>query len=371
MKIGILTFHSGQNYGASLQAYALRKYLSEKGADVEVIDFRKEKVFAGSKVKSYFAPARILRKAYEAPYKKSLAQKSKRFDQFLSTYVIENTQPVANEENIGDIAKQYDAILFGSDQIWNTDPRVYDRSKVFFGDFPYTGKKFSYAASFGDSILRAKNNGEYIVEKLKDFKTISVRESTGKVFLEESGIHAACSVDPTMLLDKNAWKSLINEKPIIDGKYILYYSVNCRKYSWEVAKQISKRVHLPVYNLVAHPKIIRSGFRNYYSGGPLEFLNILHNAEYVVTNSFHGVIFSIVFNKKFIPVFSEKDGKLELEERKYSILQLVGLDDLVTSSSRIHTLDDYCTINWTDVNDKRMKLVDDSQEYLKSVLRMI
>ena len=108
--------------------------------------------------------------------------------------------------------------------------KIYDRSKIFFGDFEFSGKRISYAASFGDSIEVAKQNADYIKKMLKKFDAISVREKTGNDFLSEYGISNDLVVDPTLLLKANEWNKLCKKSTFnkIPKKYILYYSVNCK-----------------------------------------------------------------------------------------------------------------------------------------------
>lgn len=366
-KVGILTFFGGRNYGAALQCYALQITLKKLGVDAEVIKFKKEKVYGKLKGKfsNYLSKAYLARKIYAIPYIFQLKKKDRNFDNFFKKYFNFGTKDVISEDSIDKYVKKYETIIFGSDQIWNLNPKIYDRSKIFFGDFNYSGKKVSYSASFGDSINDAKMNKEYIKDKLSKFNSISVREKSGCDFLRDIGISSKLTVDPTMLLSSVEWDKLIDSTPVINGRYILYYSVNCRKYSWIIAKKLSKLTGLQVINLVEHPKIIGSGFKNYYSAGPIEFLNIIKNAEYVVTNSFHGTIFSIIFKKKFIPAFDENNGKIKIEERKYSILKLLKLDNLIKTNSSKISLEEMENIYNRNIDELLKNIVNDSINYLE------
>jgi len=365
-KVGLLTFHRGYNYGASLQCYALLKKIKDNNIPVEVIDFYKKKKYGNKRISFNL----IARNIYNFFYKKQLEEKKNRFDLFN-----ENLLTISEIKNIFEddiylkkinFDKYYEKIVFGSDQIWNLDKKIYDRSDIYYGDFDFSGNKVAYAASFGDDLDEEKNNINFIKKNLRKFTSISVREESAMKFLEQIGIESKVVVDPTLLLEKEEWYNIIPPERIIEGKYILYYSVNCRKYSWNVAKKISKATGLKVINLTEHPKIIRSGFKNYYKAGPLEFLNILKNAEYVVTNSFHGTVFSALFNKKLVVAFDDFEGEIIKEERKYNLLEkLFLLDRIKTKDKDI----DINNIQHCDCDEQISHLREFSNNYLIQILK--
>lgn len=367
-KIGILTFHDGKNYGASLQCYALKNTLEllYPEANVQVINFKKEKEYNKNNI-NFLSKNYIARKIYSLPYQKEIKEKNNKFEKFLEDHLKIDIQNVITEENISKKVNELNTIIFGSDQIWNMDPKIYDKSKIFYGDFEFSGEKISYSASFGDRIQEEKENIDYIKEKLSKFKKISVREKNGFDFLNDIGLNSKITVDPTMLLNCSDWNKISGENPIIKGEYILYYSVNCRKYSWKVAKKLSEITGLKVINLVEHPKIIGAGFENRYSEGPIEFLNIIKNAKYVVTNSFHGTIFAILFKKLFIPVFDEKNGEMIIEQRKYSILKMLGIENIAKTEKSDIKIKDLEKIYECDIDDKLRSIVEDSKAYLKDL----
>ena len=342
--------------------------LNSKNLDTSVIDFRKEKSYGDNFWKNFFSCARLARCIYEIPYSKQIGQKKKQFERFVCEELTEKKTCLVTEDAIENVTQSYQALIFGSDQIWNLDPRIYDRSKVFFADFDYSGKKYAYSASFGEDISFANEHKKYIIKQLIGFRSISVREKSGQEFLVENGIDAVHTVDPTLLLKKEEWGKLINDTAIVKGKYILYYSVNCRRYSWEIAKKLSELTHMPVINLVEHPKVFMAGFKNCYDKGPLEFLNIIKNAEYVVTNSFHGVAFSINFKKKFAPVFQTIDGKIQLEERKYDLLERVGLESLIVTDMNEEVLKKISTIDYSAVEKKLDVIRKESLSYIDGVV---
>ena len=364
MKIGILTFCNGYNYGAILQCYALQRFLNNNKIDAEIINFKKEKMF-NKKGYNFLSMSYLLRKIYAFFYQKQIKIKKTKFNNFFKNNIRHFPNDSVDENNVTEIAKRYDIIIFGSDQIWNMNEKIYDRSKIFFGDFEFSGKRISYAASFGDSIEVAKQNADYIKKMLKKFDAISVREKTGNDFLSEYGISNDLVVDPTLLLKANEWnklckKSIFNKIP---KKYILYYSVNCKKYSWKIAKKLSKLTGIKVINLEEHPKIFGANFINDYTEGPEEFLYLIKNAEYIVTNSFHGTIFSLIFNKKLIPVFENNSQGIIKEERKYSLLELADLLNIITTENMPLKVTNY-NVDYKKTSKKMNKVITFSQNYL-------
>jgi hypothetical protein len=368
MKIGILTFCNGENYGASLQCFALKQTIEKMGYNVEVINFYKQAEYGKEKLLS---KAYIARMIYNLPFKKSLRRRTVKFEEYNSGMLSIFKKQKITEELIAKHCDKFDLIVFGSDQIWNLDSRVYDKSKVYFGDFDFDGKKISYAASFGDDIKFAEENAEYIINKLSQFHRVSVREKSGNDFLINVGIDCVQSPDPTLIVNESLWEELVSVNRIIKQDYILYYSVNCRKYSWRVAQKLSKETGLEVINLVPHPKIIGAGFKQRYDIGPIEFLNLVRNASYVVTNSFHGTVFSIIFQKPFLSVFDEINGEKVIEERKHTLLNNLGLTDHEITGSTIINEELINTIKDYDFSLSKKRLIglrEGAIEYLKEGL---
>lgn len=369
MKIGILTFCNGYNYGAILQCYALQEFLKSKKIDAEVINFRKERKYSKYGL-NILSPAFTLRKLYSFKYKNDIKKKHDKFNSFFKNSISFYPENSISENDISEYAKKYNIIIFGSDQIWNLSDKIYDKSRIFWGDFEFSGKKISYAASFGDSLEIAQENIEYVKYMLQSFTNISIREKSGSKFLEQNGIRNTHVVDPTLLLKKEKWIELCKSSGYKKNpeKYILYYSVNCRKYSWKVAKKLAKITGLKVINLEEHPKIIGANFINDYTEGPSEFLDLINKAEYIVTNSFHGTIFSIIFQKRFIPVFDFSDGKIIKEERKYSVLEMAGLLNLITTSVDKIDISKYDGIDYNLVSKKLSKKINQSYKFLENSL---
>lgn len=372
MNIGILTLQGAQNVGAVLQAYALTKVINGLEHRAELINFISDREAARStkgtlkqKGKAYWA-----RKLYYLFFYKSIRKRKKLFDEFREEYlqVVPSDRRV-REDELYECTKKYDCLVCGSDQIWSQDTKLYDRSDAYFIDFPFEGKKISYAASFGDNIDSALRTEEKIIPLIKEFHNISVRETEGKAFLNRFGIEADVCVDPTILLSADEWKQM-KITPKESGRYILYFSVNSRRYSINIAKKLSKMTGLKVIELNPHPKSWNSGFVKKYGNGPREFLGYIMNAEYIVTNSFHGTVFSVLFNKPFLATFDEKNNEMIRESRKADLLEAVGLQQCMIKQSDVISEKRIEDIDWSVVNQKVHEMRNDSMKFLIHSLGM-
>jgi len=368
MKIGILTLQGAENCGAALQSYALSTFLKNLGNDVELINLisynEKNRISKiGIKNKAYWA-----RKIYYIIFSKSIKQRRKLFSDFRNEYL--NLYPKEKrifENELEDICKRYDCIVCGSDQIWSQDPKLYDKSDAYFINFNFEGKKISYAASFGDNLDYAIKNNEHIIPYIKKFDKVSVRELEAKEFLKNNNILCEVSVDPTILISKQEWEKLAI-LPKEKEEYILYFSVNSRKYSINIAKKLAKQTGLKVIELNPHPKSWNSGFIKKYGNGPREFLGYIMNAKYIVTNSFHGTVFSIIFNKPFLATFDEKDGKMVRENRKLTLIESLGLDCCITTENKEIDISQINNLYSNNVNSNLEIIKEKSIDYLKDNL---
>lgn len=353
-KVGILTFHAAYNHGAVLQAYALKEKIKSLGYETYIINLRSE----GQKQQysiinlSKLDLATMSRNIQNLFFISKIEKRNNKFERFINEKLDVYPQNGINEEEVKKIANEFDYLIVGSDQIWNNSEKMQDKNDIFFLNFPGKFRKISYAASFGDDATSLLKDREKFIPWLKDFDDISVRENEGKKLLDSIGIDSVITLDPTLLLTKEDWESAI-KKIDFKKKYILYYSVNSRKYSISVTKKIAKKLNLPVINLVLHPKSAFSGFKYVIDNAPNEFLSYIKNAEFVCTNSFHGTVFSIIFEKPFVAIFDENDGKIVKENRKYTLLKNLKLEDhIVTESSDINVekFFDY------DFNDSKKQL---------------
>ncbi len=304
MKIGILThFHKSTNYGGVLQAYALCRYLNEQGhsalqilytARVKKLDpsMRTVKTLYGTFFK------RIKRKWYG---NKNRAIK-KRMEQLFFAFreQVPHTKNEYTKDDISDVRGEFDAVIAGSDQIWNPD--WYDSSYML--DFVDASvPKISYAASMGVSFLTENQKNTY-KKHLLDFKKISVREMEGANALAdvlEREIEVC--VDPTLLLSAEEWDK-IAEKNKIQEKYIFLYMLGNDS---KVNKLAQKFAALKGLKLICIPDLMgeyRAADRKIKAqllldAAPGDFISLIKHAEYVFTDSFHACVFSLLYQKEF------------------------------------------------------------------------
>lgn len=329
-KIGILTFHNAYNYGAVLQCYALQKSITNKNTDVEIINYSNSKIADAYKFfprnnKSFKSYAKGLVKFFL--YHKKTNKRHKNFDEFIFNKF--NLSNKYTKEELLKESLEYNCLITGSDQVWNLSI-VGELSDIYTLNFGKNNiNRISYAASVGDSSLVTKNKDLY-EKKLSRLNHISVREEDTKKELEKI-IHKPITVvlDPTLLLSKNDWEKEIKNMPMTNERYILAYVVQPNDEYVKIVNDLSKKTGL---------KVIHFGYRNpgyvnvlksAYTEGPLEFINYIKNAEYVVATSLHATIFSIIFHKKFFIIPHKKTGsrvtnlldKLEIKNRISNTLQ--------------------------------------------------
>lgn len=294
-RIGIITFHRAINYGAVLQAYALQKAYQNMNCESNIIDYRNSFLENRHK-KIRLSDCRNLKDFGRFVfYSNYHNRKFKLFRNFLSTH-ISLAHVCSSTKELQSITKKYDRIICGSDQVWNYKITNFDKN--YFLDFCNDPvKKNSYAASFGFDTLPKEFIEEY-KKLLNKFSNISVRERQGGEIVKEL-IQKDVEVvlDPTMLIPKSDWETLSLDYK--NTNYILFYyfgvlTLKMKKFLKKLSDQTGCEIVYISYS-------IRSQLKATYEKcvGPLEFLGLFKNARYVVTNSFHGTAFSILFNKDF------------------------------------------------------------------------
>lgn len=364
-KIGILTYHSGFNYGACLQAYALQTTLKKLGFDSEIINFETE-AFVASREMFSRRPRRIkeiIKNSTRIPYWKSLHERERMFNSYTFD-VLNSTSRYKTEQEVIDHAEDYDCIICGSDQIWNLthvkeDPAI---TPLFFLNFPKKQRRVAYAASFAGFAKIAHLHEEEFLPWLKEFDAISIREQDGYDYVKSKGINCTLALDPTVLLDKEDYEPICRER-LIKDKYILMFGWKTNKDLVEVAKQVSKKMGLPVYNIVPPPRAMFCGIPRKLNVGPCEFLSMIKHAEFVVTNSFHGTAFSTTFERPYVSVVTGK-----ADTRMESLLSQLGLSDHLVTKDNID-IDKMLNTDYTAVREKKGALRKDSFEFLKSALK--
>lgn len=300
--IGIITWHYYDNYGSALQAYALQTAIDKMNYKSQIINYRNP-AFGKAKKSTDFLKALINN---ISPYfgEKFNKRFSYPFISFRYKYLNE-TKLIYDELILSKIAKRFDYIICGSDQIWA--PNVFNPVYMInFADGKNT-KKISYAASIGLNSIPNELINKY-KDLLSDYSAISVREEIGKKILFKScNIDSTVVADPTLLLTASDYRS-IQKSVKTEGQYIFCYFLNSNNNYKSVVRRYAETHGFRVYGFSAKESDY-AWISNEKRLGPSEFLWLIDNSEGVFTDSYHGTIFSLLFHKKFWTFrrFSEED----------------------------------------------------------------
>lgn len=363
MKIKTITCHNVYNYGASLQEYALLKFLDIRGHKVSTINYTP--LYLGDKfslievshprLKKYYL-TRLLYILLKLPKRLIKRKRKKEFDRFSKKYIPATRQRFYNNQELKNMLPEADMYICGSDQIWNS---YFENGKdpAFYLDFvPENKTKVSYAASFAiDSIEdQIKPLVKDLVNKIN---YVSVRESSGIKILEDLGITKAEQVlDPVFLLEASHWIDLA-QSPGNLNKYIFVYDFDYNHAIQRLAEniRISKGLEIVTVN-----ELNKYADKNYFLEGPEVFLNLIRNAEFVIANSFHAVAFSIIFHKEFI-VFNRKES---INTRMRDLLELFGIKSRLVGKDEVVDFENLEAINYDQVSMEIQRSIERSKQFL-------
>ena len=358
MKVGILTFHCAHNYGAVLQAYALQQYISQLGHTVEIIDirpsflgYRRNVIRQCISFKHPFESIKRLRD--EMKIYKLRQQRWDGFNNFI-------TKRLHLSERCNQVPDNFDAYIVGSDQVWNmkTTRGLYPPYFCDFG-FPKQKKIYaSYAASMEITEF-SQQQKSLLQRKLSIFDFIGVREDKMVGLIENLiGRDVYKNLDPTLLVDTKIWESL-PLYPVQSKKYVLLYKVWSDNNSRRIAQLIANKLGAEVIELVSWLDV-KTNHNKYQAATPEMFVSLIKYADYVVTDSFHGTAFSIIFQKDFYCV-KVNDG----QNRMSDILSSLGLyDRFVDKTSN----PDITGIDYNPVMQELSSMQNMSRAYIKKIL---
>ncbi len=349
-KVGIITFSHSYNHGAVLQAFALKTAIESLGYEVCVIDYTLKSDYA------MYDPSIFSAGIFNFPIKLAMYHTNKRrakaFESFRHLYLGLTSRMYFDGDDLSELNDSFDIFVAGSDQIWNL--RFIGIVKDFFLEFASNYKvRIAYAPSIGDSYEEIRLNSEIIRNYLMAFHAVSAREQKGALILSEIlDRQVPVVLDPTFLIDPGIYEKI--SSPIKSDKYIFAYFVGkadnvCVR---EIAKRKKLKIKYQAASILFHAE-------NVFQYGPLEFLGYIASAEYVITSSFHGTIFSILFKKKFCVC-----NLAENDERVRSLLIKLNL------TSRIYHegFDIDADINYDEVNRLLFKERDKSLKFLLNAL---
>lgn len=343
MKIGIITVYNGQNYGASLQAFALVQTLRRLGHEAYLIGYCNEKIekrlASYSQISSWHSIASIGRNIRMIVSRavfhtdQYLLQKRERFDKF-HALILDSDYGIVGSEALPLLNDKYDGFICGSDQIWNKD--ITDLDDAFFLQFAADGKcTIAYAPSLG--MASDKVDQEMAADmrlKLKKIRHLSVREANNRELIETlTGRACHVTADPVLLFTKEDWLYAIAQAKAVcpAGKYAFYYPVVDHPKLQAFAIREAKKLGIDLLN----PRLIPGyakirGFRAFPQSvvGPLEFLALLVNSEVVYTNSFHATVFSSMFKKNLYTMQMHHANENRNNRIIQYLLSLKAIDDL-------------------------------------------
>lgn len=360
MKIGILTQPLQDNYGGLLQAYALKEVLQEMGHEVININRKRKASFPWWKYASIVKSILIGRRIHPNLFLKQsdkleISRETKRFrDRYFPnlTELITDEEGMRNLNNMG-----FDAYIVGSDQCWR--PRYSPAIQNFFLDFVADNskaKRIAYAASFGVSEWElTSRDTKKSKELLKKFDAISVREDSAIDLIKyklgrNDAVHL---IDPTMLLSTDQYKKIVDEGnlPPSPGN-LKVYVLDKTKEKDDLVCQIEKHLQLKIFEVLPkkrlnEEKVVKENIDEFVYPHPAAWLQGFQDAKFVVTDSFHGTVFSILHNIPFVAIANKNRGLSRFE----SLLKMFELEDRLIFSSDDLDIQNIGEIDWDKVNN--------------------
>ncbi|MEN2777096.1 polysaccharide pyruvyl transferase family protein [Acetivibrio clariflavus] len=326
MKIGILTYQRANNYGAMLQCYALYSFLQSKNLEAEVIDYRNYhiengyKIFRKRKPVSWFLKSTI----NSIIWYRNLKERIDNFTKFRREYI--KLSKSYTKEEILNHGLDYDMIISGSDQIWN--PKIANGfDEVYFQNFEGNFKRATYAVSVGNVDNPMYETSEFI-QLVEKFDFLSVREKNTQEFLNEKlSKKVNLCLDPTLLINRSEWESLANKANIeIKSPYLLFYFVQPNPELVKTAEYLASKYNYAIAYFDPRCKF-KCKSVCVCSAGPLEFLKLIRDAKIIVTNSFHGTIFSRIFNKDVVIIaYGKNDSRVNTLTNFFDIQSRIYYD---------------------------------------------
>lgn len=364
-----MTWYSYRNYGTALQAAAMSCTISRLGYQTLFVSYDPRSARRTLPAAKRPLIHRALEKAKRLLSPQPLAgeERDASFDSFTKAN-LEFTEKLPPERLV-EFSDHFDAFVCGSDQIWS--PRFLDPH--YYLDFvAQPHKKVAYAPSFGCESVEDSEKAQRIAALLREFGNIGVREESGANIVEGlTGKRPQVVLDPTLLLDADAWSDLARPYPVGDEPYCLFYFLGSYKGNMKAALRIAKSTGLrvlevPVFqNRQGRPGVLGPDV------GPAEFVSLVKGASLICTDSFHGMVFSTLFEKPFVPFerFDPNDPESQ-NTRVYNFLNMTGLDGVLLSRSRLRSWQDFASpqFDYGSVREKIAERRKDSLGYLHDAL---
>ena len=363
MKTGLVTFYHIHHYGALLQAAATERAVESLGSQCEIIDY-----YVNQDNGLFRKPTGVGSAAADAhtpQHYKALKARYQRFETIAKDHLRVSAHRFESLEELRSAVLPYDLILSGSDQIWN--PKIFPDGRfdpVFFGAFSQR-RRIAYAPSFGIPHI-PEGMEEELRGYLKQFSHISVRERQGQRIVKDlTGQEVPVVLDPTLLLTRDQWSAMA-APPGLSGGYILCYCISRPGALAPYIHQLAEKTGLPVVQLCGIRQKVHPRARCVLDAGPAEFLSLFQNASYVCTNSFHGTVFSVQFQKPFFTAVAPGELAEPESSRTFSILSRLGLTERIIGKGDTAGWED--AIDWTAVESRLDLARQSSLDYLRAAL---
>lgn len=360
MKIGILTYHQAQNYGALWQAIALRHVLSKLGNDVFFIDYVPEyrkRMYKLCDINQFLSSTWKKQIKYCIRFLPYIWRKFV-FHAFINKYIYKYCQTIND---------RFDCIIYGSDQIWRKQPYIEDYDSMYFGQNTIgTSSHISYAASL-DTLPEEEEDIKRFCSLLKNIDRISVREKQTQMFLVQHGFrNVHFCLDPTFLINKAQWEQLVSPRRIIHKRYILLFDLlaDCgvKAFNCDDVRNFAKRNNAIVIKLRANLHCTES-LQGRLFESPEDFINLIRYAECVLTSSYHGLVFSVIMKRPVYCCFPTSNSRME------SLMSVLQMQDRIIAPENPILPPSVEPIDFTIIEERIDAYRNSSLQYLQSIVK--
>lgn len=380
MKLGLCICYYNHNYGSMLQAYATIKEIEKRNIEYSIIAYEKDWKFFLKNINRIFNKTwrsekkLVVQKKISSyqhfDYKINRDCRDKCFNEFQRDFFESKLKKSKGYKQLIEDAYAYNAVLVGSDQMWSPSGLSTNFYNLMF--VPNGIRRISYASSFGVAKI-PQNQNKKTAEYLNKMDFISVRENRAcEIVKALTGKRAVVAVDPTMLLSKAEWEEFSGQNKIVDEPYIFAYFLGTNQKHREKVNELKQHFGLKVVTLRHLDEYVESDekFGDFapYNIGPKEFINLIKNADYICTDSFHGTVFATIFHKKFITFSRYSDeSKISKNSRIDSLLVNLGIEKRKYSNGEIVS-QMIENIDYETLEKKRKSLIDESKLFLDKAL---
>lgn len=378
-KAGILTlYYENYNFGGLLQAYALPKVLKNKfGIDAEQISYS---LYVEDKCNSKNVHLQVNHLVYKMGIyffskikEKKINIRKRIFEQFMEE--IPHGKEIYDYQSIGECLKKYQVLICGGDQIWNVCNGIQNLSVFTLKFAPENVRKIAYAPSM--AVLEMNNKGKECMEQgMAELTAISVREKKSIDILNTlTDKKIEIVVDPVLLLKEDEWIQE-SKQSTIKNKYILCYLINDNMVQRKAVQKVANNLKLQI---VTFPHILANAVRRCdlffgdihdYTSGPREFLGLINNAEFVITDSFHACVFSMIFRTPFV-VFErhKEDEKGNMNSRIYDFTEEYHLEKQLVTAEVLMNMNKIPKVDFIYAHEQWKKRREESLKYLENALK--